>query len=168
MRYRFRGGGELGMEGMGRVGVVDRGMGQGVEERGGRLFRERDLSTAADGPCARGLLRVETYTYDAAEFTVQSESACVFYWADGYDRGWRARVNGRKSPVFRANVDFKAVVVPGGPSRVRFEYTPRRFVAGLLAFYGALGVSLIGALTSVVGMARRRNPRRASETEAKP
>lgn len=156
MENAFRRLGGRGEAAVQRVAIVEQGMGRAVEQRGARLLTEDSLQAVTDGPCKRGLLRVEAYTYDRAEFIVQSEAACVLYWSDAYDRRWRAFVNGHRSPVFRANVNFKAVVVPAGRSNVHFEYVPALFEAGLRIYYASLAASIIGALVSRVWMARRK------------
>lgn len=42
------------------------------------------------------------------------------YYADAWHPFWRAYVNGREVPVVRANLAFKAVPIPPGPSEVLF------------------------------------------------
>ncbi|MCB1510778.1 MAG: hypothetical protein KDJ36_07725 [Hyphomicrobiaceae bacterium] len=43
---------------------------------------------------------------------------------DPWHPWWRAEVNGRSTPLLRANVLFRAVEVPRGKSRVRFVFRP--------------------------------------------
>jgi uncharacterized membrane protein YfhO len=43
-------------------------------------------------------------------------------YADGFASGWRAQVNGQETPVFRANVGYKGIVIPPGRQRVEFRY----------------------------------------------
>lgn len=88
---------------------------------------------------------VDGYDYDTLELTADSALKGLLYWADGFDRGWRAYVNGAEVPVYRANVNFKAVPLPRGRSKVRFVYSNRLFELSLYAFYGAFATSVIGA-----------------------
>ena len=63
---------------------------------------------------------------------------------DGYDPGWRARVDGQEAPLRRANLAFRAVAVPAGRHRVEMVYRPRGLGFGL----GVSALSLIAlALT---------------------
>jgi hypothetical protein len=57
------------------------------------------------------------------------------YFSDGYDRGWKAFVNGDPVKVFKANLAFKAIELPKGESKVLFEYSPDFFKAGILTYY---------------------------------
>jgi uncharacterized membrane protein YfhO len=45
--------------------------------------------------------------------------------------GWHATVDGIEVPIYRANDAFKAVVVPPGTHRVRFEFRPVSVYVGL-------------------------------------
>jgi hypothetical protein len=75
---------------------------------------------------------------------------------DGYDPGWRARVDGRPAPLLRANVAFRAVAVPAGRHAVEMVYRPAAALAGH-AVSGITCVALLVALASPLGR-RRLNP----------
>ena len=63
--------------------------------------------------------------------------------------GWVAMVNGRRTPIARADYCFRGVEVPRGPSTVLFSFEPRSFRTGLyLAALG--GLVLFGLLASGV------------------
>jgi hypothetical protein len=49
---------------------------------------------------------------------------------DTYYPGWRAYVDGRPAPLYRANVAFRAVLVPPGRHTVTFRYEPRSLRVG--------------------------------------
>ncbi len=81
-----------------------------------------------------------------AELTVDGYVVLV----DGYDPGWRAWVDGRRAPLLRANVAFRAVAVPAGRHTVEMAYRPALALAGLavsgvtcLALLAALGAMLV-------------------------
>lgn len=40
-----------------------------------------------------------------------------------YNRGWRARVDGKETPIYRTNYAFQGIVVPEGTHSVVFSYT---------------------------------------------
>ncbi len=88
------------------------------------------------------------YDYDAIEVDVQAPSAGFLYWADGFDPAWKAFVSGQEVPVLRANMNFKAIRIPTGSSRVRFEYDPWRFRWALILFYGIWGSAVLAAAVS--------------------
>jgi hypothetical protein len=67
--------------------------------------------------------------------------------------GWRATINGMRTPVMRANYLFRGVVVPAGRSVVDFYYEPQSFRIG--AYIS--GVSLIVKVVVPLATRRRRN-----------
>jgi hypothetical protein len=73
-----------------------------------------------------------------------------------YYPGWRATLDGRETPVYRANVISKAVVVPAGRHVVRFEYRPRSFRTGLAVTAAAAFGTL--ALFIALSLGRKRGP----------
>jgi len=43
---------------------------------------------------------------------------------DIYYPGWRAIIDGTPTPIYRANILFRAIEMPKGKHTVRFEYAP--------------------------------------------
>lgn len=89
---------------------------------------------------------IERYDFDSCDMKVYADNDCILYWADGYDRGWHAYVNGKETPVYRANINFKAIAIPKGTSRINFVYNPFLFKAGLSVFYGTFIMSILAAM----------------------
>jgi len=100
---------------------------------------------------------VVRYTHDSLEVRVNTSAPGVLYWADGHDSSWRAFLDGRETPLLRANLAFKAIAVPQGRSHVRFMFDPWPFKLGLGLFYGALLVCALGGGIPTVW--RERSPR---------
>jgi len=57
---------------------------------------------------------------------------------DNYFPGWAATVNGLKTPILRADYNFRAVQLPAGKSTIRFVYQPASFRAGMVLFFCGL------------------------------
>jgi hypothetical protein len=73
------------------------------------------------------------------EADVEARAPAMLVIAQTYYHPWRAWVNGRETPIFRANYDFQAIEVPAGRSHVRLEYRDRAFMAGV----GLSGISIL-------------------------
>jgi hypothetical protein len=71
--------------------------------------------------------------------------------SDSSWKGWRAYVDGKRVPMFRANTAFLALKVPRGEHEVRVVYWPRSFVIGR-----ALSLSTLLVLVAFGIHARRR------------
>jgi hypothetical protein len=61
---------------------------------------------------------------DAAELEVTVKSPALLVVADTDYPGWEAKVDGRSTPILRANVAFRAVELPAGTHRVTFGFHP--------------------------------------------
>lgn len=70
----------------------------------------------------------------------------VLFLEHNYDKWWRAYLNGHEVPIYRANVNFKAIVLPEGNSNIKFIYNPVWFKAALFIFYITFITSMVAAL----------------------
>lgn len=88
------------------------------------------------------------YGLNSASFNIETTSPAIFYLSDTYDAGWHASVNGQETPIYHANYNFRAVLVPTGKSVVTFWYLPASVViGGVLSALGilvTLGLALSG------------------------
>ena len=65
--------------------------------------------------------------------------------ADSFYPGWGAKVNGRATPVLRANYMFRAVEVPRGRSMVELRFFPTHLLLGAV-LSGVAAIVLVGLL----------------------
>jgi len=75
---------------------------------------------------------VEVIHYDAnaVELTERSETSAILVLTDAFAPGWQADVDGRPTPILRADAVFRAVAVGPGVHRVGFTYDPESFKIG--------------------------------------
>jgi uncharacterized membrane protein YfhO len=91
------------------------------------------MRSAAGEPCAPSPVegRVETNelrsSYQRFETVVGRN--CYLVVSDNYDHGWRARVDGDETPVFRADYNLRGIRLPKGRHIVEFTYRPPHFFA---------------------------------------
>lgn len=86
---------------------------------------------------------LKRYGYSNLEIEIETDQPGFLYWSDGFDTWWNAYVDGIEEPVYRANINFKALSIPKGKTRVVFNYNPMFFRVALIFFYGTLLISLI-------------------------
>jgi uncharacterized membrane protein YfhO len=72
--------------------------------------------------------------------------------ADNYYPGWRAYLDGNRTPIFFADASFRAVQVPPGQHLLRFAFLPSSFKVGFFA----LLCSLMGGTSVLVYAGIRR------------
>ena len=88
---------------------------------------------------------VTEYTYDSFSVDVVTDRAGVLYWSDGFDQGWHAFIDRGEIPIYRADVNFKAIILPKGTSHIQFVYK-HIILIGVAVFWGTFGLALALAL----------------------
>lgn len=106
------------------------------------LVIRSDIKAASRGGNGQGKARPVSYKADSVVIYCEADSDGFLYASDTYYPGWKAYVDGKEVPIYRANLAFRAVPVPKGNHTVSFRYTP-------LSFYSGLGLTIIGILLSV-------------------
>ncbi len=102
------------------------------------------------------LLRFDANT--VAVRVVNSEAATAWMsYADVWHPSWRATVNGRPVPVYRANMAYKAVPLEPGENLVEFRFGSRLF--SVLAALAALNAAVwLGAVAWMIRNLLRASP----------
>jgi hypothetical protein len=77
-------------------------------------------------------------------FDTSGESPALLVVAQAYYHCWKATVDGRPVPLWRANYAFQAVDVPAGRHEVRLTYEDRAFRMGAGLSLAALGCCVVG------------------------
>jgi hypothetical protein len=88
---------------------------------------------------------IRIYQPEQVVIDVQTAAPGYLLLTDAYYPGWVAQVNGSPAPLWRADVQFRAVPVPAGVSEVVFEYRPA-WLDGLVWEALAWGALIIVAL----------------------
>jgi hypothetical protein len=78
--------------------------------------------------------------------TQTSENRVAVFSEIYYPHGWKAMVDGKETPYFRANYALRAMVVPAGQHSIEFRFDPQSLKTGQL-------ISLIGTILVLLAMA---------------
>jgi hypothetical protein len=81
---------------------------------------------------------------DRVVLEAETSAPGVVVLLEGFDPGWRVRLDGQPAELLRANLAFRAVAVPAGRHRIEMTYRPWGLLAGLAA--AGLSLVFIGAL----------------------
>ena len=100
---------------------------------------EEDVPTPSKGASVSGTIdstkaKVITYDYDRVEIDVTLVKDGMLVLTDAWYPGWRAYVDGEKSPIYRVNSVVRGVALKAGAHRVIFDYSPRSFKAATVLF----------------------------------
>jgi hypothetical protein len=110
------------------------------------LLAVRPSDLQAEIP-ARGSVEFLHYTTNEAQMKVQASQSAILVFSDSYYPGWVADVDGRETPIYRANITQRAVVVPSGEHLVRFRFKPKTVVVGFWVSLSSLALFVALFLT---------------------
>jgi len=85
---------------------------------------EAGRDTPVTGPALKSQARIRRYKNTVVEIDVDASAAGFLVLHDAWHPWWTARVDGEAVGIYRANVLFRAVLVPAGRHVVRFEFNP--------------------------------------------
>lgn len=89
-----------------------------------------------------GSASIEMYKSNFIQINTSSSNNSFLVLSDPYYPGWKAKVNGVNSEIYRTNFAFRGVFVPSGVNTVEFYYSPMSFRLGIYtAIIGFAGVA---------------------------
>lgn len=98
-----------------------------------------DAPPKTDVPDSTISISVKKYTDEISELEVNaSGNNFLFFSATYHPKGWKARIDGKETKIYRTNHAFMGIVVPKGKHTVTFEFSPDSFT---LAKYTSLILS---------------------------
>lgn len=103
---------------------------------------EKSLVTVSNQTDARVL--DSKFGMQSVEAEVQAAAPSLVVFSQSYYHDWRASVDGRPTPLLRADYAFQAVHVPAGRHEIRLVYRDRAFQMGA-------AISICGWLVCVLG-----------------
>ncbi len=122
---------------------------------------EDPQAARAGAPAFSGAARTVDRRADRVRVETRSSAPAYLVLVDAFDPGWTAEVDGRPTPILRANLVARAVALPAGEHRVTFRYRPRAAVWGM-------GLSLVGLVAAAGLLAATRPSARTGPVEVRP
>jgi uncharacterized membrane protein YfhO len=73
---------------------------------------------------------------------------------------WRASIDGKETPIYRANYAFRAIVVPKGEHTVTFTFEDPNYITGRSISLASNGFALLGFVIGIssIYFVRRKRP----------
>lgn len=88
-----------------------------------------DADIKVDKPDSTASVQIEKYGDENIYLNVNASGNNFLFLGDTYvGKGWKAYVDGNEVPIYRANHNFRGVIVPKGNHKIHFEYLPKSFV----------------------------------------
>ncbi|QEC52082.1 membrane protein YfhO [Anseongella ginsenosidimutans] len=99
-----------------------------VDER----FRDQiDISKIIQLDSADASIRLTSYHPEKLTYSYESPAERIAVFSEiYYDKGWKAYVDGKEHPYFRANYVLRAMQLPAGKHTVEFRFHPTAYYAG--------------------------------------
>jgi hypothetical protein len=91
-------------------------------------FRKLTAAGTEERPGDR--IQIIGYTARQVEIEVETPSPGILILGDTYSPGWRAEIEGKAAPIFRANYLLRGIAVDPGHHRITFFYRPVSFSIG--------------------------------------
>lgn len=88
-------------------------------------------------------LQVETFSNNKITGTVNLDGQRMVFFSIPYDKGWRAKIDGKPSEPVLCNIGFTGLLVPAGQHRIELSFVPLYFYQSLWLSLGALSLYLI-------------------------
>lgn len=89
-----------------------------------QVVLEKDPQIDTSKPLS-SLANIKKETSLEVEIDAYSSQEALLILADSYYPGWEAYVNDEKTPIFAANINARAVIIPAGKSTITFRYQPQ-------------------------------------------
>lgn len=88
-----------------------------------------DADLQVDRPDSTTYVEIEKYGDENIYLNVKASGNNFLFLGDTYvGKGWKAFVNGNETPIYRANHNFRGIIVPAGEHKIHFEYLPESFL----------------------------------------
>ncbi|MCH8032875.1 MAG: YfhO family protein [Bacteroidetes bacterium] len=124
-----------------------------------------DESITVEEPDSTVFVKIESYKDETITLNVNASGNNFLFLGDtylsgvneinifgikiiSYDVGWKAYIDGSETKIYKANHNFRGIVVPEGKHKVEFVYLPSSFV---ISKYLTLILSIILTLT-IIGL----------------
>lgn len=98
-------------------------------------------------------IAIQRWTANRVSLTVNDlPGPRMLLFLDSYYPGWKARVNGEETSIFRANDAFKAILLPAGSHAVEFSYHSSKTSLGLAISTTTFFVLLLIIVMAIIRM----------------
>ena len=127
-----------------------------------------DSSLNVDIPDSTAFVKIESYKDETITLNVDASGNNFLFLGDTYftgeadyklfkiPTGWKAYIDGNETKIYRANHDFRGIVVPKGKHKVEFVYLPESFVITKYVSLGLSSLALFGLLLGVFLMQKKK------------
>jgi len=90
-----------------------------------------DVGSSAFGKDSAAYVKLAKYGLDDISFTSNNSKGGLAVFSDiYYSKGWKAFVDGKETPIMRADYVLRAIRIPAGAHNIEFHFHPESFYTG--------------------------------------
>jgi hypothetical protein len=95
---------------------------------------QESFKTAAGNPPSwdsGAVIRLVNYDNDALTYESNAAAGQFAVFSEVYyDRGWKAYIDGKETPIVKTNYVLRGLSVPAGSHKIEFRFEPRSYILG--------------------------------------
>lgn len=127
------------------------------------IVRNSFVSTLGNSPIGKdpaASVRLTKYGLNDLHFQSNNSREGLAVFSDiYYDKGWKAYIDGKETPIIRANYVLRALRVPAGNHKIDFKFNPASFNQGnMISGITSAIVILLGIAALVFTFRRKEEP----------
>lgn len=108
--------------------IVDQLFADDFDRRAAVVLETRPVSEPTPGP---GTADIVEHSANKIIVRTRADGPKLLFISQGYESGWKAKVDGRQTLIYRADYAFSSLPVSAGEHLVELVYWPEAFVLGL-------------------------------------
>lgn len=121
-----------------------------------RTTYKNELGNYAIGKDSAATVKLTQYGLDEISFTSNNSQAGLAVFSDiYYNKGWKAYVDEKETPIIRANYVLRAIKVPAGQHKIEFRFKPESFYNGQKVAMVS-SILIIGLIIAAIAQAFRK------------
>jgi hypothetical protein len=112
----------------------------------------QDLTSASQNPIdSTERIDIVKYANEDVEYKTTASADRIMFISDTWYPNWTATVDGKETPIHKANYAFRAIKVPAGQHTVKFTYDDPRYDSGKSISLASNVLVLIGLALGIAG-----------------
>jgi hypothetical protein len=121
-----------------------------------RATFKNSMGSAAIGKDSAAWVKLDKYGLDDISFKSSNSKDGLAVFSDiYYNKGWEAYVDGKETPIMKADYVLRAIRVPAGNHNIEFHFRPKSFYMGQKVAF-ASSILLIGlCITALLPLFRK-------------
>lgn len=113
------------------------------------VYLEDSLDVKIDPPLESSKVEIVEYQIQKIKLNVKATGNNLLFLSDTWYPKWRCFIDGKETPIYKANYVFRAIVVPPGEHEVVFIYKDEKFELGSKISLVLSSITLLMLLVSL-------------------